>query len=231
MSGAGAAPPPDNTQGPSVGSLIRSRRAVRRFKPGLVPDADVNEVLEAGRWAPSPANRQPARFIWVKSASVKRELQQLAKESKELSAYWDPIFRPDGSSGRVNDLETPEVIAVLADPTKSLTNVHADNGFEWAAAMSIYAMWLRAHSLGYGGVFVQHWITEKAKKILNVPLSWTFLGTFTFGYAAETPTVDRLPLDQLVSIDRYPGRPRTCRAPSASPSAPPIDPRQCLLWS
>ena len=181
----------------SIGALMRTRRAVRAFKPGMVPDADVDEILEAARWAPSPANRQPARFIWVKSSSVKRALQDLAKESKDLSAYWDPIFRPDGPSGRV------------ADPAKSRTNVHADNGFEWAAAMSIYAMWLRAHSLGYGGVFVQHWITEKAKKILNVPLSWTFLGTFTFGYAAETPTVDRLPLDQLVSIDRYPGRPRT----------------------
>ncbi|TMD54566.1 MAG: nitroreductase family protein, partial [Chloroflexi bacterium] len=157
----------------SIGALIRTRRAVRAFKSGMIPDADVNEILEAARWAPSPANRQPARFIWVKSSSIKRELQELAKESKELSAYWDPIFRPDGSSGRVNDLETPEVIAVLADPAKSLTNIHADNGFEWAAAMSIYAMWLRAHSLGYGGVFVQHWITEKAKKILNVPLSWT----------------------------------------------------------
>ncbi|HEV8537051.1 MAG TPA: nitroreductase family protein [Candidatus Limnocylindria bacterium] len=192
----------------SIGTLIRTRRAVRKFKPGLIPDADVNEILEAARWAPSPANRQPARFIWVKSGSVKRELQELAKESKELSAYWDPIFRADGASGLVNDLETPEVIAVIADPTKSLTNVHADNRFEWAAAMSIYAMWLRAYSLGYGGVFVQHWITEKAKKILNVPLSWTFLGTFTFGHPAEAPTIDRLPLDQLVYVDRYPGRPR-----------------------
>ncbi|TMG48185.1 MAG: nitroreductase family protein [Chloroflexi bacterium] len=192
----------------SVGTLIRTRRAVRKFKPGLVPDADVNEILEAARWAPSPANRQPARFIWVKSSSVKHELQQLAKESKELSAYWDPIFRPDGPSGLINDLETPEVIAVIADPSRSLTNVHADNGFEWAAAMAIYAMWLRAYSLGYGAVFVQHWITEKAKKVLNVPLSWTFLGTFTFGHAAEAPTADRLPIDQLVYVDRYPGRPR-----------------------
>jgi nitroreductase len=188
--------------------LIRSRRAVRKFKPGRVPEADVNEILEAGRWAPSPANRQPTRFIWVKSPAVKTQLQELARESKELSSYWDAIFRPDGPSGLVNDLETPEVIAVIADPSKSLTNVHADNGFEWAAAMAIYAMWLRASSLGYGAVFVQHWITEKAKRILNVPLSWTFLGTFTFGLAAEAPTVDRLPLEQLVSVDRFPGAPR-----------------------
>lgn len=187
---------------------MRTRRAVRRFRPGVVPEADVRLVLEAARWAPSPANLQPARFIWVRDAALKRELQSLAKESKELSSYWDPAFAPEGKSGLVNDLVTPEVVAVVSDPGKSLTNIHYDNGFEWAAAMSIYAMWLRAHALGYGGVFVQHWITEKAKRILNVPLRWTFLGTFTFGLSDETPHMDRLSLDELVSIDRLPGGPR-----------------------
>ena len=129
----------------------------------------------------------------------------LARESKELSAYWDPAFRPDGASGLVNDLIRPAVIAVCADPRKSLTNVHADNGFEWAAAMSVYAMWLRAHSLGLGAVFVQHWITEKAQRILNVPLRWTFLGTFTCGYAADAPSGTRLPLAEIVYRDRFPG--------------------------
>src|SRR5207237_9753215 len=107
----------------SIGALIRTRRAVRAFKSGIVPDADVNEILEAARWAPSPANRQPARFIWVKSSSIKRELQELAKESKDLSAYWDRISRPDGPSGRVNDRETQEVVAVLADPAECHTKV------------------------------------------------------------------------------------------------------------
>ena len=188
-----------------IGQLMRTRRAVRRFRAGTVPEDDVREVLEAARWAPSPANLQPARFVWVRDAGLKRELQALAKESKELSAYWDPAFAAGGKSGLVNDLITPEVIAVVSDPAKSLTNVHYDNGFEWAAAMAIYAMWLRAHALGYGGVFVQHWITEKAKRILNVPLRWTFLGTFTFGHAADAPTMDRLPLEELVWTDRVPG--------------------------
>ncbi len=188
--------------------VMRTRRAVRRFRAGDIPEADVRAVLDAGRWAPSPANLQPARFIWVRDRAVKDRLQALAKESKELSSYWDPIFAPGGSSALVNDIVTPEVIAVVSDPGKSLTNIHYDNGFEWAAAMSIYAMWLRAHALGYGGVFVQHWITEKAKRILNVPLRWTFLGTFTFGHADQHPSMDRLPLDELVSVDRFPGEPR-----------------------
>lgn len=191
----------------SLAALMRTRRAVRRFEDRPVPDDLVREILEAGRWAPSPANLQPTRFVWVKDAATKTALQELARESKELSAYWDPAFAPGGRSALVNDLMRPTVIAVCADPGKSLTNVHADNGFEWAAAMSIYAMWLRAHSLGLGAVFVQHWIVEKAKRILNVPLRWTFLGTLTVGYAAESPSVDRLALDELVFVDRLPGPP------------------------
>ena len=188
-----------------IGALMRTRRAVRRFEDRPVPDGLVREILEAGRWAPSPANLQPTRFIWVKDRPIKEELQALARESKELSAYWDPRFAPGGASGLVNDLLTPTVIAVCADPAKSLTNVHYDNGFEWAAAMAIYAMWLRAHALGLGAVFVQHWITEKAKRILNIPLRWTFLGTLTVGYPAEEKSGERLPLEELVSVDRFPG--------------------------
>jgi nitroreductase len=143
----------------------------------------------------------------VKDRRVKEELQELARESKELSGYWDAQFRAGGASALVNDLIRPTVIAVVSDPGKSLTNVHYDNGFEWAAAMAVYAMWLRAHSLGLGAVFVQHWITEKAKRILNVPLRWTFLGTFTCGYAGEEKDGQRLPLEQLVFVDRLPGEP------------------------
>ena len=188
-----------------LGELMRTRRAVRVFEDRPVPDELIAEILEAARWAPSPANLQPARFIHVTDLALKGALQELARESKELSAYWDPAFRPEGRSGLVNDLIRPVVIAVCADPAKSLTNVHADNGFEWAAAMSVYAMWLRAHSLGLGAVFVQHWITEKAKRLLNVPLRWTFLGTFTCGYAAAAPAGTRLSLDELVYRDRFPG--------------------------
>ncbi len=190
-----------------LAELIRTRRALRRFEDRPVPEDLVLEVLEAGRWAPSPANLQPTRFVRVEDRELKQRLQDLARESKELSAHWDPIFRPGGASALVNDMLRPTVIAVCADPARSLTNVHYDNGFEWAAAMAIYAMWLRAHSLGLGAVFVQHWITEKAKALLDIPLQWTFLGAFTFGYAAESASGERLPLDRLVFTDRFRGEP------------------------
>jgi nitroreductase len=60
--------------------LMRTRRAVRRFRAGEIPEADVREVLEAARWAPSPANLQPQRFIRVRDRALKEALQELARE-------------------------------------------------------------------------------------------------------------------------------------------------------
>ena len=46
---------------------IRTRRTVREFKPDLVPDAIVHNILRAGRWAPSSSNTQPWHFVVVRN--------------------------------------------------------------------------------------------------------------------------------------------------------------------
>ena len=46
-------------------SFLRSRRSVRRFRPDPIDPALVRGLLEAARWAPSPHNRQPWRFVVV----------------------------------------------------------------------------------------------------------------------------------------------------------------------
>ncbi|UCC96209.1 MAG: nitroreductase [Candidatus Omnitrophota bacterium] len=43
--------------------LIRTRRSVRRFKKARIPDAAIEKILEAARWAPSGLNNQPWRFM------------------------------------------------------------------------------------------------------------------------------------------------------------------------
>ena len=80
-----------------LGELMRTRRAVRRFDDRPVPDDLVGEILEAARWAPSPANLQPARFIWVRDAAVKRESRDfrqfapaLARQAARLSSSSQP---------------------------------------------------------------------------------------------------------------------------------------------
>jgi nitroreductase len=42
-----------------VFEAIKGRRSCREFLPAAVSDDDIEKILEAASWAPSPANNQP----------------------------------------------------------------------------------------------------------------------------------------------------------------------------
>jgi nitroreductase len=55
--------------------IIATTRAMRRLKPDPVPDALIERILEAGVCAPSGGNAQQWRFLVVKDAGIKRDVQ------------------------------------------------------------------------------------------------------------------------------------------------------------
>ena len=54
--------------------LAEKRRSVRAYKPEPVPEEMLQQVLEAARVAPSACNKQPWRFIVVRSETGRRAL-------------------------------------------------------------------------------------------------------------------------------------------------------------
>jgi nitroreductase len=46
--------------------LAQTRRTIRKFKTDPVSDEDVDNIIEAARWAPSGFNSQPWEFAVVK---------------------------------------------------------------------------------------------------------------------------------------------------------------------
>jgi nitroreductase len=59
-----------------VHDLIRTRRAIRRFKPDPIPPDVLDRILEAGIWAPSAMNRQPWKYF-VLSEEMRDRLANL----------------------------------------------------------------------------------------------------------------------------------------------------------
>ena len=53
---------------------IKHRRSVRKFKDKAVEAEKLNEILQAGRLAPSGNNIQPWYFIVIKDETVKQEV-------------------------------------------------------------------------------------------------------------------------------------------------------------
>jgi nitroreductase len=49
--------------------FARLRKTTYEFSERKVKSSDVRKILEAGRWAPSPINSQPWRFIVVRKKS------------------------------------------------------------------------------------------------------------------------------------------------------------------
>jgi len=57
--------------------VIETRRSIRKFKTDPIPDAYIQEVLEAARLAPSGGNIQPWRFVVIKSPEARAQLSDL----------------------------------------------------------------------------------------------------------------------------------------------------------
>ena len=58
---------------------IYKRRSVRHFLQKPIPQEDLDQILEAGMWAPSEKNAQPWKFIVVKGESKKTALALMEK--------------------------------------------------------------------------------------------------------------------------------------------------------
>ncbi|MFZ3148130.1 MAG: nitroreductase family protein [Methanothrix sp.] len=59
---------------------IYSRRSVRDYLPDGVPDEVIRELILAGTYAPSAANKQPWRFVVIKNRDLIKKLSGKAKE-------------------------------------------------------------------------------------------------------------------------------------------------------
>jgi len=56
---------------------IKSRRSIRKYKSEKIPQKLIDEILEAGTYAPSGMNRQPSIIISVTNKEVRDKLSRL----------------------------------------------------------------------------------------------------------------------------------------------------------
>lgn len=174
---------------------MRGRRSVLQFKPDPIPDADLEKILEAGRWAPSYANAQPWKFIVVRDPERKRALGALVERIL--------VFRPGRVALSSPGLgEAPVVIAVVVDPVRDPLH-HLEAG-----AAATQNMALMAHALGYAsfwaGVAGRGEVERAIKRLLGVPRSMRVVALLPIGKPAYEPgTGERLALSEIVVREQF----------------------------
>lgn len=78
--------------------IVKGRRSVRAFRPEPLSRAQIEAVLEAARWAPSPHGRQPWRFVVAVSPVAKLRL------AEAMGAEWRAQLALDGQERALIEL-------------------------------------------------------------------------------------------------------------------------------
>ncbi|MFH1285640.1 MAG: nitroreductase family protein [Candidatus Micrarchaeota archaeon] len=165
-----------------VYEAIRGRRSIRSFTSAKVPKKILDEILDAGRWAPSAGNVQARQFMVV------------SKEKTKINIA-------DASNGQWFISKAPVVIAVCADYI--IQAMYGDRGRNLYVIMdcaaSVQNMMLAAHALGLGSCWVSSFDDAKVRKILKLDNRLAAVALIALGYPAETPEApQRRPLKELV---------------------------------
>lgn len=186
-----------------VFEVIRSRRTIRSYMQKPVPNEHVNIILDAARWAPSAANRQPWQFIVIKSEVTRSCIQRLVEENRKLtiSIQAEP-FRTAFSKYETEWIcDAPVHIVVCADPKKTAPHVGGEETYKYATGAAVQNLMLAAHALDLGTCWLSMFDKNKLRALLEIPLEIDIIGVITIGYPKEVPKVPE-------TLKRYGGKPR-----------------------
>ena len=155
----------------AVRKLIWERRSIRDWIPGKpVPDEMIEQIMEAGRAAPTGCNLSPVRFVVI-------------KEAKEARMVWSDIPTPMDAC----------VLIVICYDARIYETVGHDklvphNQLLDCAAAADH-MLLMAHALGLGGVWLtctektagvfqkKYGLPDYIKQCLHIAVGWTAISS------------------------------------------------------
>lgn len=148
-----------------LGEAILNRRSIRKYRPDQVPGELIQQIIEAGAWAPSGKNRQLVEYIVVREESKRKRLATLFPHGPFLA-------------------QAPVNLLILCDKEK--TRWFLQDGC--AAAQN---MLLKIHELGLGSCWLGPKDEAGVRQLLNIPENYEIITALAVGYPAEAPTKER----------------------------------------
>jgi coenzyme F420-0:L-glutamate ligase / coenzyme F420-1:gamma-L-glutamate ligase len=199
---------------PEFAAVVRGRASVRHFDGRPVPRDLVEQIVEAGAWAPSPHGRQPWRFVILTNPATKQRLADAMGETwqQQLSLDGDPpeviAARRDGSYRRVMDAPVLIIPCLYTAPLDVYPDADRQRAEETMAVQSLGAatqnMLLMAYALGLDGGWMcaPLFCPDIVRAALDLPEGVVPHAMLTIGYRAREPRRrPRLPLHEIVILD------------------------------
>ena len=167
--------------------LAEKRRSVRAYKPEPVPEEMLQQVLEAARVAPSACNKQPWRFIVVRSETGRRALG--AAYAREW--FW----------------KAPVIIAVCILPGEAWVRSYDGRNYAMVdGALAMDHLTLAAAEAGLGTCWIGAFDPAAVREILGLPDGVEIVGMTPLGFpdVEASPRVrSRRALGEIAMKERW----------------------------
>lgn len=169
--------------------FIKSRRSTRKFKNEAVPEELVEQVVEAGRYAPSGGNSQSTHFIVIENRSVLTKLADLAKAEFAKMEITPGMYKSIVNS--INASKNGNYVFHYNCPVLIVTTNKKNYGNNIAdCACALENMMLMANSLDLGSVWINQlrWLNEnpillEAMREIGLENDERVYGALALGYA------------------------------------------------
>ncbi|MBS3145555.1 nitroreductase family protein [Candidatus Woesearchaeota archaeon] len=166
---------------------IITRRSVREYKDKDIGLSTIEEIIDAGRYAPSAGNIQLWRVIVVKDERVKNKIARLAMKQSWIS-------------------QAPAVLVVCSNKTtlKSYYGKRADKYAMQTISAAVQNMLIRANSLGVGTCWVDTFESKALKRELRIPEDTNPEVIITLGYSDKKARASlKVDLNKIVYFERW----------------------------
>ena len=154
--------------------VLETRRSCRNFKPDMISEEELQEIVKAGTYAPTGMGKQSPLIIAVTNKELR---DQIAEENRKIGGWkegFDPFYG------------APVILIVLAN--KACPTYVYDGSLVLGNLMNA------AESLGVASIWIhrakEEFNSEFGKKILadlGIEGDYEGIGHCALGYAAEEP--------------------------------------------
>jgi coenzyme F420-0:L-glutamate ligase / coenzyme F420-1:gamma-L-glutamate ligase len=195
----------------NLAALLQGRRSVRKYQARPVTREQIEQIVEAARWAPSPHGRQPWRFVILTAAEPKARLaEQMGttwRQNLEMDRQDTQTVNIRLEKSRQRILNAPAIIipCLYLEDLDRYPDAKRQNDETTMAIQSLGAaiqnMLLMAYDLGLdtGWMCAPLFCPEIVCEALELDTRLIPHALITVGYAAADPQRrERLPLSTLI---------------------------------
>ena len=200
---------------PDFAEIVRGRASVRYFDGRPVSRLLVEQILEAGAWAPSPHGRQPWRFAVLTEPATKLRLAEAMGDEwqRQLALDGDPpeiiARRLEASHRRILEAPVLIMLCLFTAELDHYPDASRQRAEELMAVQSLGAaaqnMLLTAYALGLdtGWICAPLFCPEVVRVALGLPPGTAPHALIAVGYRGREPRRrPRLPLHELIVLDQ-----------------------------